>query len=249
MLRGIAVAVAQLLLTPPMAVAGVLLHAIRPKAEFIPKIGRAWSRMILAIGGIEVVVEGADIPRRHRPAVVVGNHASHVDSYLAAAVLPQPIRFVAKASLFRIPFFGQALRSAGMVKLERQGEQTDIDRLEALHEILSRDAVVVFFPEGTRSHDGRLREFKKGGFVMAIKTGVPVIPMAIAGAHRAHPAGTLRFVPGKVTVRILDPVSTTGLTFDDRDRLIELVRERIAAALPPDQRPAPPAPAQRKTDG
>jgi 1-acyl-sn-glycerol-3-phosphate acyltransferase len=240
MIRGLLVILVQLLLTPPLAVVAIAAHLLRPDAEPIPRVGRAWARILLRVAGVEVVVDRGDIPLRSRPAVVVSNHCSFIDVYVAAHVLPQPIRFVAKASLFRIPLFGQAMRAAGVIPLERAGKQTDIDRLQALQKDLARGAVVVFFPEGTRSTDGRLRRFKKGAFVTALRAGVPVVPMLLAGAHRIQPAGSIRIRPAVVRVTFLDPVSVEGLVFDDRDLLVAKVHELFVASLPAEQRPREP---------
>lgn len=237
MIRGLLVILVQLLLTPPFAAVAIVAHLLRPDAELIPRVGRAWARILLRVAGVEVVVDRADVPMRSRPSVVVSNHCSFIDVYVAAHVLPQPIRFVAKASLFRIPLFGQAIRAAGFIPLERTGRQTDIDRLHALQENLARGAVVVFFPEGTRSTDGRLRRFKKGAFVTALRAGVPVVPMLLKGAHRVQPAGSIRIRPAVVRVTFLDPVSVEGLGFDDRDLLVTRVRDLFVTNLPLEQRP------------
>ncbi|RMG47428.1 MAG: 1-acyl-sn-glycerol-3-phosphate acyltransferase [Acidobacteria bacterium] len=240
MLRGLLVVAVHLLLVPVLALTGIIVHSLAPRLEIIPRFGKLWAGAVMAAGGVRRRVVGREIVERTRPAVVVGNHTSHLDTYLFVHILPPPFRVVAKAPLFRIPFFGQAMRAAGMVPVDRLGRKEDIERVDRLRHALREGALLVFFPEGTRRRDGRLGPFKKGAFVVAIQEQVPIVPMVIEGAHRIHPPGSIRFRPGTVTVRFLEPIPTTGLTFEDRDALIAEVRSRFIAALPPDQRPEEP---------
>ncbi|UCF67120.1 MAG: 1-acyl-sn-glycerol-3-phosphate acyltransferase [Acidobacteriota bacterium] len=239
MFRGLLVVLLHVVLVPVFAVTGIVINLFAPRLEMIPLLGKWWGAAIVTAGGIRVRVSGLAHVRDTRPAVVVGNHTSHLDTYLFAKLIPRPIRVVAKASLFKIPFMGQAMRAAGAVPVHRTGDAGDIDRVDRLRSELREGARLVFFPEGTRSRDGRLRRFKKGAFVTAIQEQVPIVPMVIIGAHLRHPADSIRFYPGEVEVHFLEPVPTRGMVIADRDRLIETVWKLFREQLPLDQKPLP----------
>ncbi len=235
MLRAFLMWVIHMTVVPPMASAGALAELLFRGCEGVPRVARPWSRWVLRVAGVRLVFR--DFERLRGPAVVVMNHCSAFDIYLACGYLPIPFRMVAKESLFRIPVFGWALSVGGFIPLERRGRRTDVRRISALPWDPRRSAVVCFFPEGTRSLDGRLRRFKKGAFVAALHEKVPVIPVAISGTQRIQPPGRFAVRPGIVEVRVLDPIDTAELGPEDRDRIAELAYERILAALPPEQRP------------
>jgi len=235
--RGLLVAITLLLVTPLFAVATIVLGLLSPLGIVRWAI-RGWGRTILRAAGVRVHVEGGARAHATRPAVVASNHASAIDIYLLCGHFPWPFGIAAKRQLFRIPLFGWALRATGGIPIERTGTRRDIERLDQAARRFSRGVHMVFYAEGTRSRDGRLQPFKKGAFATAIRHGVPVIPVAIVGTHLVQPAKSFRVRAGEVTLRFLEPVPTAGLGPGDRDRLVEEVRRRIAAALPADQLPA-----------
>lgn len=239
MLRSLVWLFVQFFVMPVLAGFGTICTLVYPPSEMVPRVARAWARMTLRTMGVRVRFVGEDRLHATRPAVAVSNHTSAVDIYLFCAYLPIPFRMVSKASLFRIPVFGWALRAAGFVPLERSGGRRDIERLAGIRWDRARRAVIGFYPEGTRSRTGRMGRFKKGAFVTAIREQIPVLPIAIEGAHRVQPSGAFRFRPGEVVVRVLEPIPTLGMTDADRDRLCRMAEERIATALPEEQRPQP----------
>ncbi len=238
MVRGILVALFHLVSVPLYSLVAIAGDVLFPGREWIPRVGAAWSRHTLRLAGVRVEVEGAGILAENRPAVLAANHTSAMDIYAVCSSVPVPYRMVAKAELFRIPLFGRALLRAGFVPLQRRPSRRDLRAIERVRADLRRGAIVCFFPEGTRSPDGRLRPFKTGAFVLAIREQIPVIPVAIEGACRVQRRGSLRIRPGTIRFRVLPPLPTAGRDLDERRDLARECHDRIAAALPPDQRPA-----------
>lgn len=243
MLRGLLVLLVHLIAMPPLALFGTLVTLVWPRSEMVNRVARVWGRLAFLAAGADVLATGLDRLSAARPAVVVADHTSALDIYLFSALLPIPYRMVAKRELFRIPVFGWALSAAGYIPLERTAGRRDIKRLSRLRWDPQRRALIAFFPEGTRSPDGRMRRFKRGAFATAVREQVPVVPVAIIGAHRVTPARRLSAYKGHVEFRVLEPRTTTGLSFADLDQLRDEIHDRIAAALPADQRPPAPAPA------
>lgn len=190
---------------------------------------RSWSRGLLWASGVKVVLHGT----AHRHAdrrIFVGNHISRFDVLALAAHLRR-IRFVAKAELSRIPFFGKAARAVGTIYVDRQQTKASIASLREAASQIDEGASVIMFPEGSRSPSYQLRAFKKGPFVLAITAGVPIVPTIIHGTLRVHPKGDWRVRSGRVDIHFLDPIPVEGLTYDDRDALAATVRDRMEAFL------------------
>ncbi len=176
-----------------------------------------------------VRVDGAIPPGRH-PFVAVANHQSFLDVFMLAR-LPWEMKWVAKESLFRIPWLGWMFRLSGDIPVRRGDHESGQAVLAAARRYLDRGMSVMFFPEGTRSRDGRLQAFKSGAFRLAIEAGVPVLPIAVSGTAEGMPKGSPWVRPARPRARVLPPVPTAGLSPEDADRLSHEVRERIAAAV------------------
>jgi 1-acyl-sn-glycerol-3-phosphate acyltransferase len=220
--------VATLLLGGLVIIAGLL----RVRGQVYWWASRTWSRWLVRVSGCRVRVEGLEHVAPDRPQVFASNHVSHVDVIALAANIPKQFRFVAKKELGRIPVFGQAWRAAGHIEVDRGDRASAIASLEAAGRLIRRDnSSVVIFPEGTRSTEAGLLPFKKGAFMLALHTGVEIVPVAVLGTRRILPKGAWRLRPGPVTVRFGAPVDTTRYDEDTRDALIDEVRARIEALL------------------
>lgn len=197
---------------------------------------RGWCRSLLWGGGVKVDFEGLEYLDPPRPAVLVSNHESWYDVFALAGHLPVDYRFVGKKELVKIPFFGPAWLACGNIPLDRSNRSAAFESLRLAGEKIRREkAVVVMFPEGTRSSDGQLLPFKKGAFVLALELGVPVIPVGVSGSRELMPKGSFLVRPGRMTVRVGPPIEVDGLTVDDRDVLVERARtevERLRSGLP-----------------
>lgn len=204
---------------------------IRRDAPQIERIIQFWAHRFLQLGPVAWTVEGRERIDTTRQYVFVANHLSNFDIPLLLRAIPVPIRFLAKKELFRIPIFGPAMRSAGIVEIDRQGARTAHDAINrAVAEVERRGYSLIIFPEGTRSRTGELQRFKKGAFRMAVDAGLPVVPVVIRGTREVMPPGSKIIHPGRATVTILDPIETRELRIpEDVGTLMERVREEIAA--------------------
>ena len=183
---------------------------------------RQWGRKILWAAGAKVVLEGTENLLTDGPQIVVSNHQSWFDVFALASALPVRYRFVAKQELGEIPVFGRAWKSCGHVSVDRGNREAAIEALDqAWREVHEDKLTMVLFPEGTRSPDGRLKDFKKGAFVLAVQGQVPLVPVAVLGSRRILGKGDLRVRSGEIRIRIGKPIPTKGATIRDRNRLLK----------------------------
>ncbi|MGO9145014.1 MAG: lysophospholipid acyltransferase family protein [Desulfomonilia bacterium] len=210
----------------------VIIIASFSKTGRIPyKFARLWSWLVVKTNQVKIRIEGREKLQAENSYIFMSNHASNLDPPVIAYTLEHTLRFVAKKSLTRIPVFGTAIRLARMIVIDRddaQGAREAINR--AMHE-LTGGISAFFFAEGTRSLDGRLKQFKKGGVMLALKTKLPIVPVTIIGSYELLPKNANRIKPGMVRVIISDPIDTKDYTEDDRDVLLERVRSVISANL------------------
>ncbi|MGH9750191.1 MAG: lysophospholipid acyltransferase family protein [Candidatus Polarisedimenticolia bacterium] len=165
------------------------------------------------------------------PCVYIANHQSQLDIPALIRALPASTRFIAKKELLYVPIFGWALWLAGFVFVDRRDRDKAIRSLEMAARKVRTGTPILVFAEGTRSPDGRLLPFKKGGFVLAMQAGVPIVPVTVRGGTEILPKGSLRIRPGRIEVSIGDPIDTTRYSFETRDALIADVRRRIEAGF------------------
>jgi 1-acyl-sn-glycerol-3-phosphate acyltransferase len=180
------------------------------------------------------------VGRERIPAGVclfVANHTSSADAPAVVGAIPRRIAILLKESLFKWPIVGQAFTLARFIPVNRREKDSALESLEKAIVELRAGQSFLIYPEGTRSPDGRLQEFKKGAAVMAIKAGIPIVPMACSGAHRVMAKRSLRIKPGEILVEFLEPIDAAAYAFEERDELNARVHDALAAGLPPDQRP------------
>ncbi len=193
--------------------------------------GLIWGRSALWLGGIRLRVHGSEHIPRGQPAIYLANHQSNFDVPILYAGLPLQFRWMAKKELFDIPLFGLAMARCGYIPIDRSDRRKSMQSITAAAKRIQNGASVVIFPEGTRSSDGRLQEFKKGGFLIAVKAQVPVVPVAIKGSVQVLAKEERIIKSGQVELEIFPPVSTTGLKNVDIDALKGQVREPITRML------------------
>jgi 1-acyl-sn-glycerol-3-phosphate acyltransferase len=196
-------------------------------------VGRRWVSWILRTCGIRVDVDGIENIPRERGCLYMSNHQSVFDIVAIVATLPVPWRFVAKRELTWIPFFGWALALGHQIIVDRKNRESSVRSLARAAERVRAGANVIIFPEGTRSPDASLREFKSGGFHLAIQSGAPIVPVSVSGSWRIAPKRSLRIESGRVLVRYGKPIPTQHLRVDDRGELKRQVREAILAGFDP----------------
>ena len=187
--------------------------------------------------GVQIRVRGLErIPRG--VCLFVANHTSSADAPAVVGAIPRRIAILLKESLFKWPIAGQAFTLAHFIRVNRGARDSAVASIEKATEALKAGQSFLIYPEGTRSPDGRLQEFKKGAVVMAITAGVPIVPMVCSGAHRVMGKRSLVIHPGEILVEFLQPIDASKYSLEERDDLNEHVRQVMAAGLPPDQRPA-----------
>lgn len=195
---------------------------------------RLWSRVGFGIAGISLEVTGAEKVPVDTPVIFMSNHQGNFDIFALFLALPQRFSWIAKEELFRIPVFGYSMARAGYVPLNRAGDgRRALKSIETAAAVIRNGRNVVIFPEGSRTSDGRLLPFKNGGFLLAGKAGVPIVPVTINGSMRVNPKTRLELHPGTIRVRIGDPIPTEGLNAPGRQRLFEDVRRAIDEGLEP----------------
>jgi 1-acyl-sn-glycerol-3-phosphate acyltransferase len=197
----------------------------------VHRVGRMWSRSILAVSGIRVAVSGLERIDPDRPYIFMSNHQSNFDIPVLLAHLPVQFRWLAKAELFNIPVFGRAMRGAGYISIDRADREAAFKSLGEASETIRKGVAVMIFPEGTRSLDGMLRPFKKGGFVLAVDAGVPIVPVAIRGTYAIMPKRTWIIRPREVAVDVGEPIDTSVFTRATKEALMERVQAAIRRGL------------------
>lgn len=196
------------------------------------KIARIWAKGIVFVAGVRIRAEGVERLDPAASYVIAANHASYMDTPVILSTLPMQFRFLAKDGLFKIPFLGTHLKTAGHISVPREDPRAAIKAMtEAARNIREKGISMLIFPEGGRTLDGELRPFKEGVAYIAIKAGVPVIPIAILGTRAVVPVHSGIVRAGDVTVRIGEPIGTANLTLRDREQVTEQVRKQIAAML------------------
>lgn len=213
------------------AVAALVARIFDRTGNAVLVLARWWSQLIVLLAGVKVHVTSRATIDPKKPYVFMSNHASTVDIWTLFVALPVPVRMIAKKQLAAIPLFGWAMWAGRFIFIDRANAASarrSIDRAEA--RIRGGESALIF-PEGTRTRDGNLGAFKKGGFHLAIDAGVPIVPVALSGTREAMPRGSLLLKPGHVQVTIGAPFTTAGLTADDRDALLERVRAEIARMI------------------
>ena len=219
-------AVYTLLVFPPILAAAAVS---RGGAPFF--FGRLWSRALLKTHRVRVLSTGGEQLFPDRSYVFISNHASHLDSPAIAVSLPHALRFVGKRSLSRIPVFGWATRCIGIIYIDRSDPDRARHTLNAAAASLTGGVSTLFYAEGTRTPDGRLQPFKKGGIMLALQTGLPIVPITVVGSRERMPKYALRIRPGTIHVIIGSPIETEGKGPEQRDALLAAVRETIQATL------------------
>jgi 1-acyl-sn-glycerol-3-phosphate acyltransferase len=202
-----------------------------PPESFLGRAPRYWSRAVLAVSGVKVVLRHPEhIGPPDEARVYVSNHVSWYEIFALASVLPH-YRFVAKKELASLPIFGRAAKEVAGIFIDRKNRKAAFEAYaEAAEQIRSGISVAVY-PEGTRGRSYVLRPFKKGPFVLAIAAQAPIVPVVSWGTREIQGKGDAAIHAGTCELTFLEPIPTAGLTYDDRDRLVQMVWDRMAAVL------------------
>lgn len=218
---------------PPIFVYSLLVG----NTDALYRVGKFGAQMALWLAGVRLEVHGVNNIPSHRALVFMANHQGNCDPPALLAVLP-PVWVVGKREFFRVPILGTAMRMRGYIPVDRGNRELAIAAIEQAVLALKAGKTFLVFPEGTRSRDGRLQPFKKGVFIMAIKAGAPIVPISVSGSSKIMPKGKFAIRPGRVQITVHSPVSTEGYGLEDREKLMDRVRQAILSGLTEDERPA-----------
>jgi 1-acyl-sn-glycerol-3-phosphate acyltransferase len=213
--------------TTVLCIIAIIVSFFSHTGNSVHIIARIWAKSILFVSGIKVEVEGITNIDPSKSYIYMSNHRSNFDIPVLLGCLPIQFRWLAKAELFKIPIFGRAMSGAGYVKIDRSNRVSAFKSINQVAAKMKNGVSVMIFPEGTRSEDGDVKPFKKGGFVMAVDTGAPIVPVILRGTRSIMAKGSWRINPGDVTLSIEKPIDTTGYTRDTKEDLIKIVRSVI----------------------
>jgi 1-acyl-sn-glycerol-3-phosphate acyltransferase len=207
------------------------IAAVRSTSRIIDPLIRLWATILVKAAGIDLHSEGTELVDRSQRYILIANHSSYFDIPCLFAAIPQPIRFMAKISLFKIPVFGWALGRSGFIPIDRKNRRTAVKSFELAIDRIRKGNTIVVFPEEGRSRTREMRPFQRGGFLLALRSGLPILPVAIEGTYDVFPAGATRVRPGRVTVHVGNVIRTEGRTVREKEKLSEEARAQISAML------------------
>jgi 1-acyl-sn-glycerol-3-phosphate acyltransferase len=210
---------------------GMVLATLFGWVDVLYIFGHGGVRLALALTGIRYRVWGTERLPHDRAAVYCCNHQSNVDPPILFTALHPRLHILYKREIDRIPVLARAFRMGGFIPIDRRNKEAAMRSIEAGARSLKAGNSFLIFPEGTRSRSDEMLPFKKGGFIMAIKAGSPIVPVAISGGRAAMHRGSAVIRPAVVTIRVGEPIETARMSLDDRDELIQRVREAIEELL------------------
>jgi 1-acyl-sn-glycerol-3-phosphate acyltransferase len=231
MLRLVWFAVAAVFVTLPLSAATMLVASIRSTSPLIDRIVRLWAKGLVAASGIDLRTENLE---RIDPAtryILVANHYSYLDIPCLIAAIPQPVRFMAKESLFRIPIFGWAIGRAGFIPIDRKNRGKAKQSFDLAADRIRKGNTIVIFPEEGRSRHREMRPFQRGAFLLALKSEKTIVPVAIDSTYDVYPVGAKKITPGRVTIRVGTPIDCANLSLKDKKQLLQDTRMQIGTML------------------
>lgn len=190
-----------------------------------------WAKSILWVCGIKVRTGGRENLDTRQPRIYMTNHQSYFDIFALLAYLPVDFKFILKQELMKIPLLGFSMRRAGYIGIEREDPRKAIQSINRAAEKIKNGASVVIFPEGTRSIDGRIQAFKKGGFNLALRSSCDIVPVTICDSYRIVPKGSLKINKGSFSMHIGKPISVKGYDKRSITQLMERVRDTMLSQV------------------
>lgn len=218
-------------ITVVLGIAAIVTSYFSKTGNAVHWVAKIWGRAILLVSLVKVHVHGTEHLVRGRSVIFMSNHQSNFDIPVFFCGLPVQFRWLAKAELFKIPIFGRGMRGAGYISIDRSDRRSAMASLARAAETIRDGASVLIFPEGTRTKDGSLRDFKKGGFILAVDAGVPVVPMAVYGTFDIMPRGSLLIRRRSVHIAFGPAIDAAKYNRATKSELMDAVRDAIQDIL------------------
>jgi 1-acyl-sn-glycerol-3-phosphate acyltransferase len=209
----------------------IALSPLDRKGNLVHYIGKFWSLLNVYLSGTRMYIRGKERIEKGRSYIIMSNHQSLFDVWALIAKIPLQLRWIIRSGIKKIPLFGLALERMGHIYVDRKRLRDTSSGLSSAVQKIRGGVSIVIFPEGTRSKDGRLQKFHRGGAAIAIQSGVPILPVTVNGSRFVLPKGTLALVPGKIELIIGEPIDPTRFTDDTKDDLMEEVKAAIEKNL------------------
>ena len=204
---------------------------LRRDADSIQELAAWWARSVCSFCGVSVSVTGTGNLTPGKPYIFAANHQSQFDIFALQGYLGVDFRWLAKKELFRVPIWGAAMRRAGYIPVDRSHGRQALKSLDEAAGKIAAGTSVIIFPEGTRTLDGSLQEFKAGAMVLAIKSGVDIVPVAIKGTYEILPKGRLLMNGGRVSILVGNPIATKSFSTKDKHTLAKVLHDDVAGLL------------------
>jgi 1-acyl-sn-glycerol-3-phosphate acyltransferase len=217
------------LTTVGFGVPAIFAALLPPRGDWFLRFARGWARTLLALAGVSVRVLHAERLEPGRSFVIVANHESFCDILVLLANLPMQVRFLAKRSVFRVPVLGWSIAAAGFIPVDREDRTRGSETVKAALDRLSGGRSVVVFPEETRTSTGDLLPFKRGAAHLALRSGLPILPIALAGTFRVLKRGSLLITPGPVAMSVGNPIEVSGRSPREREAVTRAARDEVRA--------------------
>lgn len=205
----------------------LLVSLVDKKGNVQHWIARVWARCCVWISASKLTVIGAENLRRHPVAVYASNHTSYMDIPVIFSALPFQFRILAKKELWSIPFIGWYLNRSGQIPIDARNTRAPGSILSAAIRALRAGLPLFVFPEGSRTKDGKLQPFQSGAAFLAIRTQLPIVPMALSGVYELLPIHTHHYYPGELTLRVGEPIETVGMTLRQTAELTARLRVAV----------------------
>lgn len=204
---------------------------LRRDAASVQGLAAWWARSICAFSGVSVSVSGTENLDPQKPYIFAANHQSQFDIFALQGFLGVDFRWLAKKELFQVPIWGPAMRRAGYIPVDRSHGRQALKSLDEAAQKIAAGTSVIIFPEGTRTRDGKMQDFKAGAMILAIKSGVEIVPVAIQGTYDILPKGKLLMNPGNVSIRAGKPIATKDYTTKDKHKLAKILQDEVTQLL------------------
>ncbi|MCW9097894.1 MAG: 1-acyl-sn-glycerol-3-phosphate acyltransferase [Ignavibacteriaceae bacterium] len=205
----------------------IIISPFDKKGNTVHYIGKFWSLLNIFLSGTRLTIRGKEKINTNLTHIVMSNHQSLFDVWALIGKIPLQIRWIVKAEIRKIPIFGYTLERMGHIYVDRKKRAAAYISLETAAGKIKNGTSVIIFPEGTRSNDGHLLKFRMGGIIMALKSGVPILPVTVNGSRFVLPKNTLALMPGKIEVVVGDMIDASTYDENNKNELMEKIRSAI----------------------